>query len=241
MIILYVILGIIAVFLLYVGFLAICSLFVDPNKEYTHNSRFYRALLNGASYMAFKFLRVKIHTTGIEKIPKEQKMLFVGNHRSNFDPIVEWLVLKKWEIAFISKADNFKVPFFGRFIRKCCFMAIDRENPRKALVTINKATELLCDNEVSIGVYPEGTRSKSGELLPFHDSVFRIAKKADSPIVVMSIRGTERIHKNVLRRRTDVYLDIAKVILADEIKAKKTHEIGECVKTALEESLSGNV
>ena len=104
--------------------------------------------------------------------------MFVGNHRSNFDPIIEWLVLKPWDIAFISKGENFKIPFFGRIIRKCCFMPIDRENPRKALRTINKASDLLQSGEVSIGVYPEGTRSKTGELLPFHDGVFHIAKKA---------------------------------------------------------------
>ena len=52
---------------------------------------------------------------------------------------LEWLVLKPWDIAFISKGENFKIPFFGRIIRKCCFMPIDRENPRKALRTINKA------------------------------------------------------------------------------------------------------
>lgn len=103
--------------------------------------------------------------------------MFVGNHRSNFDPIIEWLVLKPWDIAFISKGENFKIPFFGRIIRKCCFMPIDRENPRKALRTINKASDLLQSGEVSIGVYPEGTRSKTGELLPFHDGVFHIAKR----------------------------------------------------------------
>lgn len=37
--------------------------------------------------------------------------MFVGNHRSNFDPIIEWLVLKPWDIAFISKGENFKIPF----------------------------------------------------------------------------------------------------------------------------------
>ena len=124
-----------------------------------------------------KVLRIRVYTSGLEKIPKNQKLMFVGNHRSNFDPIIEWLVLKPWDIAFISKGENFKIPFFGRIIRKCCFMPIDRENPRKALRTINKASDLLQSGEVSIGVYPEGTRSKTGELLPFHDGVFTLPKR----------------------------------------------------------------
>lgn len=184
-----------------------------------------------------KVLRIRVYTSGLEKIPKNQKLMFVGNHRSNFDPIIEWLVLKPWDIAFISKGENFKIPFFGRIIRKCCFMPIDRENPRKALRTINKASDLLQSGEVSIGVYPEGTRSKTGELLPFHDGVFHIAKKAGTPIVVMSIRGTEQIHKNVLRRHSDVYLDIVQVIPASDVENGTTHTIGAEIRNMLLDSI----
>lgn len=227
----------------YFAFVAICSLFVNPHKEYENNSSFYRAQINIASAILQKISWVKVHVTGLEKIPEGKNVLFVGNHRSNFDPIIEWQVLKKWEIAFISKESNFKIPFYGRFIRKCCFLSIDREDPRKAIVTIEKATELLKKGEVCVGVYPEGTRSKTGELLPFHNGVFRIAKRTQAPIVVMAITGTEQIHKNVLRRRTDVYLDIADVIEAEEVTGMKTAEIGQRVREALERQLgvqSGN-
>ena len=233
MVILYVLLGILAATLLYVVFLAICSLCVDPKKEYVKDNRFYRALLYSASAAALKVLRIRIHTSGVEKIPKDRKLLFVGNHRSNFDPIIQWLVLKQWNIAFISKEENFSIPFFGRIIRRCCFMAIDRENPRNALGTINRASDLLRSGEVSIGVYPEGTRSKTGVLLPFHDGVFRIAKKAGAPIAVMSIKGTEQIHKNVLQRRSDVYLDIVRVIPAGEVEKGTTHTISAEVRAVL--------
>lgn len=237
MVVVYILLGILAVLLLYICFLAICSLCVDPKKEYEKNSRFYRTLLYSASAAALKVLRIRVHTSGLEKIPQDQKLMFVGNHRSNFDPIIEWLVLKPWDIAFISKGENFKIPFFGRIIRKCCFMPIDRENPRKALGTINKASDLLQSGEVSIGVYPEGTRSKTGELLPFRDGVFRIAKKAGTPIAVISIRGTEQIHKNVLRRHSDVYLDIVQVIPASDVENGTTHTIGAEIRNMLLDSI----
>lgn len=238
MIFLYILLGILAILLLYICFLAICSLFVSPKKEYEKNSRFYRALLYSASAVVLKLLRIKVHTSGIEKIPEDQRLLFVGNHRSNFDPIIQWHVLKQWDIAFISKGENFKIPFFGRIIRKCCFMEIDRENPLKALRTINRAAELLKSGEVSVGVYPEGTRSKTCELLPFHDGVFRIAKKAGTPIVVMSIKGTEQIHKNVLRRRSDVYLDILQVIPESRVESESSNIIGSEIRDMLLDSLN---
>jgi len=222
------------VLLLYVLFLVVCSLLVNPKKEYEKDSRFYRFLLNSATICVLKLLRIKVHTVGLEKIPDDVMPLFVGNHRSNYDPIIQWYVLRKWKPSFVSKASNFKIPIFGRIIRKCCFMAIDRENARKAMVTINKSARLLKQGEVSIGVYPEGTRSKNGELLPFHNGVFMIAQKANAPIVVMSIRGTERIHKNIPFRRSDIYLDIVDVISADEVKSTKTDVIGTRVRKGLE-------
>lgn len=234
MIILYILGGILVIFLLYILFLGICALVVDPEKEYERDSAFYRFLLDSATAGVMKLLRIHVHVTGMEKVPKDTRVLFVGNHRSNFDPIVTWYVFRRWKIAFISKAENFAIPFFGRIIRKCCFMAIDREDPRKAMVTIRKAAALLRRQEVSIGVYPEGTRSKNGELLPFHNGVFKIAQKAEVPIAVLCITGTERIHQRTPFRRTDVYLDVAGVFSPQEIRDTKTERIGTAVRHLIE-------
>lgn len=225
-------------FLLYALFLLVCSLFVNPKKEYENHSRFYRALLNGATAFAMKIMRIRIHTNGLEKVPHDTKnLLFVSNHRSNFDPIITWHIFKKWQPAFVSKAANFKIPIFGRFIRKCCFMAIDRENPRNALKTIFKAAELLKKGEVSIGIYTEGTRSKECKLLPFHNGVFKTAQKANADIVVLAVSGTEQIHKNYPFHHTDVYLDVLEVIPAETVKATKTDALGARIRTDLENHL----
>lgn len=229
MILLYILGILLGLFLLYVLFLGACALLVNPEKEYDENSGFYRFLLDSATTAAIKLLRIRVHISGMEKIPKDTKVLFVSNHRSNFDPIVTWYALKEWKIAFVSKPENFKVPFFGRIIRKCCFLPIDRENPRKAIITINKAAKLLKRQEVSIGIYPEGTRSKNCELLPFHNGVFKIAQKAETPIVVLSITGTEKISARTPFQPTDVYLDVLEVFPSENIKEIKTEMIGMMV------------
>ena len=234
MIILYIGGGLFSLLFLYLLFLGICALLVDPEKEYNKNSPFYRFLLDSATVVAMKLLRIRVHVSGREKIPEDTKVLFVGNHRSNFDPIVTWYALKKWKIAFVSKPSNFKIPFFGRIIRKCCFMPIDRENPRKAIPTINRAAKLLRKQEVSIGIYPEGTRSKSCELLPFHNGVFKIAQKAEMPVVVLCVTGTEKVAKRTPFRRTDVYLDVLEVFSAQSIKETKTEIIGTSVRRLIE-------
>ncbi len=238
MIILYILGVVLGLFLAYVIFLSICALAVNPKREYNADSPFYRAVLNSATAFVLRLVRVRVHLNGGEKIPKNGPLLFVGNHRSNYDPIVTWYALKKWNLAFISKEGNFKIPFFGRIIRKCCFLSIDRENPRNAITTINKAATLLREGTVNMGVYPEGTRSKSGELLPFHNGVFKIAQKADCPVVVLAVRGTEQVHSRTPFRKTNVYLDVLEVLPADWIKSNKTDIIGSRVSRMLEEHLS---
>lgn len=220
----------------YILLLILCSLLVNTKREYGRDSKFFRWLLNSATAAMIKLLRIRVHITGMEKLPPEQKLLFAGNHLSNFDPILSWYAFRKWQPAFVSKPENFKTPIFGRIIRKCCFMPIDRENPRNAIVTINRAAKLLKKQEVSIGVYPEGTRSKSGELLPFHNGVFKIAQKASAPIAVLSVNGTEHISKNIPLRKTDVYLDILEVIPAEEVMSSKTEILGQRLREALEQN-----
>jgi 1-acyl-sn-glycerol-3-phosphate acyltransferase len=227
------IIGAIAVLLL---FLTICMLFVSPDRYYEKDSRFYRFLIDLAAAVACLGGRLRLHITGADLLPKNKRILYVGNHVSNYDPIVTWHAFPFAKLSYISKASNFKIPWFGRFIRRCCFMDIDRENPRNAIVTINRAADLLKNQEVSVGVYPEGTRSKSTELLPFHNGVFKIAQKANSDIAVISLTGTENIHKNFPWRRTDVYVDVLEIIPADEIKGVKTDVIGSRVEALLREN-----
>lgn len=202
---------------------------INPKKTYTENSKFYRFLLNFSTDQAMIGSRLRIHVTGKEKIP-EGRFLFVSNHRSNFDPLIQWHILKKQDISFVSKEDNFKIPAFGRIIRKCCFLSIDRNDPRKSMKTLLDAAELIKRDQVSIGIYPEGTRNRSEELLPFHDGVLKIAKIANVPILVGVIQGSEKIAKNFPFRHTDIYVDFVDVIDADTVSSQTTHVLSSRVR-----------
>lgn len=79
----------------------------------------------------------------------------------------------------------------------CFCLPLDREDNRAAVKTINEAVELLDENVVSMGIYPEGQTNKTEEpLLPFRNGAFKIAQKAKVPIVVCVIENTEKILKN---------------------------------------------
>ena len=233
-------LAFLALFILYCLLIVLSTAFADGETDCKKSSRYYRFLLNSSTKVGMIILRVKLHVSGMDNVPKDSRFLLVGNHISNYDPIVTWLVLKDRDLAFISKPENFKVPFWGTMIRKCGFMGIDRENPKNAVRTINLAAEKLKADNVSVGVYPEGTRCRQPEMLPFHTGVFRIAQKADVPIVVAAVRGTELIHKNYIRRRTHVYVDFVDVIPKEEVHKMTTAELSDRARRSLESVLKQN-
>ncbi|MBO4857578.1 MAG: 1-acyl-sn-glycerol-3-phosphate acyltransferase [Treponema sp.] len=224
--------------LVYIAFVILSSLIVNTSKDYTKNSKYFRGLLYSGTWELLLFGRVKVHITGAEKLPKDSRFLIISNHRSKFDPMTTWYVFRKYNIAYISKPENFNVPFFGRIIRPCCFLPIIRGNPRLALPTIEKAIDLLKADEVSIGIYPEGTRSQTEEMLPFHNGVFKIAQRAEVPVVICAIQGTEKIHKNFPWRRTHVYIDVLDVIPVEKLLSQKTFEIADYSKALIEKKLN---
>lgn len=221
----------------YILLIIISSLFVDMNKEYETDSRYYRWLLNSSTAIAVKLIRIHVRVSGREQLP-EGRFLMVSNHRSKFDPILSWHIFSKENLSFISKPENFRVPVYGRLIHRCCFMAIDRENPRKALKTIIRATDLINRDVASVAVYPEGTRNTGEGLLPMHNAVFKIAQKAHVPIAVVAVRDADLIHKQYPLHKSVVYIDVVRVLSADEVKAMKTADIGETVSELLTQKLS---
>ena len=237
-IVLWILIGIIGIVALWFLLMFISGLFIKRGKEYDKNSKFYRFLLNFSTAVALFFARVKTTVNGEELLPKNERFLLVSNHRSNFDPLVTWLAFAKYDLAFISKSSNFKVPFFGKIIQKCCFMAIDRKDPRKAAVTKERAAKLIRSGEVSVAVYPEGTRSKTGEMLPFHNGIFNIAKEADCPIAVMTHQGTDAIKRNFPLHRSDVVIDIVDFIPLETVRELSPHMLGERARNAMLKTLS---
>ena len=217
----------IAAFLQYWLLLFISAALVDPGREYNKHSGYYRWLLVSSTWHLIFVGRVRFHTKGMDRIPKDRRFLLVCNHRSKLDPITSWFLLQDYDLAFISKEENFHVPCWGRLIRRCCFLSIDRENPRKAMETINRAADLIKDDQVSIAVYPEGTRNFGEGLLPFHNGIFKIAQKANVPVVICGISGAEKMPKNFPLHGTDIYFEVLDVIPADKVRAERCNDIGD--------------
>lgn len=168
---------------------------------------------------------VRADLRGLEKLPKEGRFLFVCNHRSLFDPLMVMGYLADWNIAFISKPSNMRIPLAGPSAATAGFLAIDRENDRAALRSILTAADYLKRGLCSIGVYPEGTRSHTREMLPFHKGSFKIAQRGNVPLVVAGISGSEKLKRGYCLHPHRVTLEILDVIPAAEVKAASTSEL----------------
>ncbi len=233
------ILGLILSFvILWLLFYISCSLAVDKSKEYTSISRFYRTALNFAALTGIIVLRIKLKVYGKEKLNKNQNYLFVSNHRSNLDPIISWYAFREQNIAFVSKPENFQVPIFGNIIHRCGFIPINRDDPFKAIESINKGAKLLEKREMSVGVYPEGTRNTKDEMLPFHNGVLKIAQKSNTPIAVVSIKDSDKVNGNIPFKSTTIQLNVLEIIPAEELKGKRTNPIGDRIREILENDLN---
>ena len=207
--------------------LIIACLTIPMDKKYETPSNFYRGLFNLGYWSICKLGRVRIHASGLEKIPHGTKFMLISNHRSKFDNMIHSIVLHKEPVAFISKPENFNIPIGRHFMVRQLYMSIERGNPRSGIQTIQKASEYIKNDITSIGVFPEGTRSKDETLMDFKPGCFRIAEKTGCPIVIGVTQGTQNIHKNFPWKKTDVYFDIIKLLSSNETAGKKTVELSD--------------
>lgn len=219
--------------------IVICSL-VRLDKPQEHDSRFYRRVMYLYIDALIGLVRLKIHTKGLENTPKDGRFLLVCNHQHVADPGVLLAAFRHSQLAFISKQENMRLPIINKFMHKIMCQMLDRDDDRQALKVILKCIQLIKEDEVSIGVFPEGYTSKDGKLHAFRSGVFKIAQKANVPIVVCTLNGTYRLFHNLLRLKpTDVQLHLVGVIPAEELKGHTAVEIGERVHEMMLADLGG--
>ena len=207
-----------------------------PKKDPIDKPRNFYGIIQFVCDWAMTALRVKIRFNGMEKLPNEPFVL-VSNHVSNFDPVVVLAKVKGRKIAFISKPSNFKIPVAGPYTHNAGFLAIDRENAMKAMRTIKRAAELVVSEQMIMGIYPEGTRSKTGELLEFKEGAFLLAKRAKAPVVVMTTKGTNEIAKRMLLRSTKVDLNVIAIIDAETVQNMKLSDLSAHVRESIANAL----
>ncbi|EEM11348.1 MULTISPECIES: lysophospholipid acyltransferase family protein [Bacillus] len=153
-----------------------------------------RLVYKTTNWFGKKMVRVAgstVQVNGIENVPKDKPVLVVSNHQSDMDIPVLLGYLNK-PIGFVSKAEIKKFPIVPTWMElmNCVFM--DRSNRRQSLQAIKDGIELL-KNGHSIVIFPEGTRSKTGEMGEFKAGSFHLAVKAGVAILPVTVDGTYKM------------------------------------------------
>lgn len=216
--------------LLAFGFLVLICGLVDMRKPQEHDSKFYRSVMYVYIEALISLVLVTIRTEGLEKTPRDGRFLLVCNHQHEADPGVLLHCFKKSQLAFISKRENDTMFIVNKMMHRTMCQLINRENDREALKTILKCIQLLKEDEVSICAFPEGGIKEVGKLAHFRSGMFKIAQKANVPIVVCTLRNTAKIIPNLLKcKPTEVVLHLVDVIPAENLKGRSTVEIADQV------------
>ena len=211
-------------------FLLVLASAVDLKKEQNHDSKLYRKTIELYLDAALPPLRWNIKTKGMDKVPADGRFLVVCNHVSLADPVVLLHVFAGRQLAFISKQENQSLFIVGKVMHKMLCQPINRENDREALKTIVKCIQILRDDKASVAVFPEGYIHPDRKLHHFRSGVFKIAQKAEVPIVVCTLKNTLNAIPNLLHHRhSNIEASVLEVIYPEEFMELHTTDIAQRV------------
>lgn len=175
---------------------------------------------------------------GIENLPKDGSMLFVSNHQSNFDILLllSYLPVSK---GFVAKVELAKFPFINEWMKRIHCLFMDRHDIKQSAQIIIEGIKQL-KSGINMVIFPEGTRSKTGELGEFKAGSFKLAVKSKRPLVPITIDGTRKIMEanNYKIKAETVNLYIHKPIDTTQLSKEEIAELPEKVKAIIEADLS---
>lgn len=183
----------------------------------------------------------KVDVIGEENIPTDRAVLYIGNHRSIFDILINYINMKR-PSGFISKIEIKKVPIFNIWMKNIGCLFLDRDNIKQGMQTILDAVNSV-KNGTSIFIFPEGTRSKvEGEFGQFKGGSFKIAEKSNCDIVPVSIVNSGAIfedHKPFVKK-THVIVEYCKPIPTAGLDKEAKKALPDDVRNIIIEAYNRN-
>src|SRR5688572_2504411 len=190
---------------------------------------------HGGVALALGLAGIRYKVIGRDHIPPRRAVVFCANHQSNVDPPVLFQALHR-RLHILYKAELRKIPVLGKVFEVGGFVAVQREQRDAAFASIEKAAASIRDGN-SFLIFPEGTRSKTDELLPFKKGGLVMALRAQAPIMPVAIMGgREAMHKgSALVRPVNVTVRIGEPIETAGMSADDRDELIEMVRGKIQD------
>lgn len=186
---------------------------------------------------------VKLTVIGEENVPKDQAVLYIGNHRSYFDIVLTYARCPRLT-GYIAKKEMEKIPLLSLWMKYLHCLFLDRSDIKEGLKTILTAIEKV-KSGISIMIFPEGTRSRNAselEMLPFHEGSFKIATKAGCPIIPVAISNSAALFESHLPfvKAAPVTIEYGAPIDPSALPRSEQKFIGQKVQAVILEMLEKN-
>ena len=179
---------------------------------------------------------VRVQATGQKNI-LDEPAIYAANHASQLDiPIMCTCVNRP--MFFIAKIELKKVPILSQYIKVVGMILVDRKNRERAMASMRTAIQDIQGGK-SIAAFPEGTRTKTGELLPFKKGIFTIAKEGRIPIVPIAIVGSAKAlaSGSFFIRPATVELRILPALNSDEFFNMSIEEMADHTRSLIQQEI----
>lgn len=174
---------------------------------------------------------------GVENIEKGKSYVMVMNHNSGFDIFAAYKI--PLNFRWVSKREVFRVPFMGPLLTIHGDIPIERGNAAEAMAKVLRLGKLWLGRGATVAIFPEGTRSKTGQINRFKAGAFNLAKEAGVEILPVVMTGTTDFFRKgwLVNWRHRVGIRVMKPIGVEQIEAMDVKELSQMVHDSMVQTL----
>ena len=215
----------ISVYTIVLGTVSLLSTLIDRKGNFAHKcARVWARLILVTT-------GVRVRVSGLERLDPGRSYVFAANHQSIYDiPIV--FASLPYQLRIVAKESLGRIPFMGWHLHRAGHLLVDRKNPGADIV--HKMARLVREGS-SLIVFPEGTRSVTGELGRFKKGSFLVALGSKLPVVPVTITGSRKVMQKgrLMVCRGEVVLTVHDPVPTDDVRREDVHALADRVRTAV--------
>lgn len=174
---------------------------------------------------------------GRENVPKDRAVLYVGNHNSYFDILLTYSQCPGLT-GYVAKSEMLRYPLLRDWMKRLYCVFLDRSDLRAGMQMILTCIDYI-KNGISICIFPEGTRSKDGQMQPFHEGSLKMAAKTGCPIIPMAISNSAQIFEKHMPfvRPCKVIVEYGAPVYPKELSKEDQKFLGAYTQKKIQEML----
>ncbi len=221
---------------LILSFPALIAEWLIGKFDMDRKNRSSQVIIHRAFQIVLRLTGVSVTVMGAENIPDKEAVLFVGNHRSFFDVLLIYSLMKH-PTGFVAKKETERIPLLCNWMRNIQCLFLDRSDIRQGLQTILAGIEKL-KSGISLVIFPEGTRNKTSEpFLPFHAGSFKLAEKSGCAVIPVAINNAADIFEDHFPRirKTHVVMEFGSPIYPHRLLKEEKKKLAMLTESRIRE------